>query len=191
MAGSGYRSGRDPRVGRSVPHDGDRKGVDAGTDVGDGSHRLQPAVRFVSLMFGSSTLPHKNRSLSSEIVLSRGRHAKQSVMETRHIQRCSRVRNARLRVQAIGICLSISRPDAFRTDIWKRCVYLPEDGSRSGLIKTVAANWAATADRAADPVGVAAVVERALTANTRGSATAWAATPDERPPFDACSQTAS
>ena len=67
-------------------------------------------------------------------------------------------------LKPLGITLSIIRPGAFRTDIWKSRVYLPENGSRPGLAKTVAANWAATADRAADPAAVAAVVERALTA---------------------------
>jgi NAD(P)-dependent dehydrogenase (short-subunit alcohol dehydrogenase family) len=64
----------------------------------------------------------------------------------------------------LGISLSIIRPGAFRTDIWKSPVYLPENGSRPGLAKTVVANWAAAADKAADPAGVAAMVERALTA---------------------------
>jgi len=68
-----------------------------------------------------------------------------------------------LELKPSGISLSIIRPGAFRTNIWNSRVYLPENGSRLGLAKTVAANWAAIAGRAADPSAVAAVVERALT----------------------------
>jgi NAD(P)-dependent dehydrogenase (short-subunit alcohol dehydrogenase family) len=65
-----------------------------------------------------------------------------------------------------GVCVSIVRPGAFRTDIWKSQIYVPKHGSGSDLhvAERLAANWAAAAGRASDPNVVAAAVERALTA---------------------------
>lgn len=65
-----------------------------------------------------------------------------------------------------GVRMSIVRPGAFRTDIWQSRIYRPEPGSGSDLrlAEALAANWAAAADRAADPAVVASAVERALTA---------------------------
>jgi NAD(P)-dependent dehydrogenase (short-subunit alcohol dehydrogenase family) len=67
-------------------------------------------------------------------------------------------------LRPLGICVSIIRPGAFRTDIWQSRVYLPESGPHRSLAETVAASWYAAADKAADPIDVAAAVERALTA---------------------------
>ena len=64
-----------------------------------------------------------------------------------------------------GILLSIIRPGAFRTDIWQSQIYRQESSAAPQLAETVAANWRAAANRAADPSQVAKAVAKALTEN--------------------------
>jgi NAD(P)-dependent dehydrogenase (short-subunit alcohol dehydrogenase family) len=64
-----------------------------------------------------------------------------------------------------GVHLSIIRPGAFQTDIWRSPIYSSEDDARHDVAETLAANWREAGTRAADPVHVAATVERALTAS--------------------------
>lgn len=63
-----------------------------------------------------------------------------------------------------GVHLSIVRPGAFRTGIWRSDIHRPKAQDRNDLADSIAARWRAAADTAGDPALVAAAIERALTA---------------------------
>jgi len=64
-----------------------------------------------------------------------------------------------------GIRLSIVRPGAFRTDIWRSRMYRSKEPAAHELADSIARTWRAAAETAGDPSDVAATIEQVLTSS--------------------------